>query len=396
LVETHVIEALAEVVGADFVSDDIVVRQAYSRDPHPSVTLRKFKNDPLSIPDLVILPASTEEVQGVYRLANRYGLNIIPMGSGDNLTGLCVPSRSRSAVLDLKRMDKILEINEEDKYIRMQPWNSYARVQTETMKRGLWNGGCPAAPGSNTITSNCLAFGGDWQTSLAYGLGIRGFIAFTIVLPNGDVLRTGPHGANAGDATFWNGPGPDLSCLWEMGAAGGIGVITELMYKLHTWPGGEWPQEEVYAHPPLPDNHRVFWHRFDNAEDAIKAGYAVCYAGIGVGCNLTMKSVDSQVGECHQAETVRLFAEGYYEDFWMYTMLAGFSPGQLDYEEAVYHEIIAECNGKPLPAEKLAKWTTTITTLSAPATSCAGFATVSTSSPPSGAARWRLWWTYTT
>ena len=59
MVETHVIEALAEIVGADFVSDDIVVRQAYSRDPHPSVTLRKFRNDPLSIPDLVILGNSS-------------------------------------------------------------------------------------------------------------------------------------------------------------------------------------------------------------------------------------------------------------------------------------------------------------------------------------------------
>jgi len=355
LIESHIIQAITEIVGPDRVSDDIVVRQAYSRDPHPAQTLRKFKNDPLSIPDLVVLPMNTEEVQALYKMGNRYGLNLIPMGSGNNLTGLCMPTRSRTIIMDLKRMDAIYEINDDAKWIFMQPWNSYARVQTEGMKRGLWNGGTPAAPGTNNIASNCLAFGGDWQTALAYGLGVRGFTAFTWVLPTGDVLRTGSHGIKPGDGTYWNGPGPDLGGLIEMGAAGSIGTVTELIYKLHSWPGGEWPEEEYNHHPPLPANHRVFWHRFENVEDAVKAGNAVCYSGIGIGVNLTMKSVDSQVGEFHQVDTVRLYEEGYYENFWMYTMLAGFSPGQLDYEEKVYLEIIAECNGKELPPDKLYK-----------------------------------------
>ena len=175
MIESHVIQAITEIVGPDRVSDDIIVRQAYSRDPHPAQTLRKFKNDPLAIPDMVVLPMNTAEVQALYKIGNRYGVNLIPMGSGNNLTGLCVPTRSRSIIMDLKRMDAIHEINEEDKWIFMQPWNSYARVQTEAMKRGLWNGGTPAAPGTNNIASNCLAFGGDWQTALAYGLGVRGW-----------------------------------------------------------------------------------------------------------------------------------------------------------------------------------------------------------------------------
>lgn len=355
MIEPHIIQALREVVGPDWVGDDIVIRQAYSRDPHPSITLRKFKKDPLTIPDLVVLPSSTEEVQGVMRIANRYGLNIIPMGSGDNLTGVCIPSRSRSVILDLKRMNRILEIDEENKVIRMQPWVSYARVQTDTMKRGLWNGGTPAAPASNNLISNCLAYGGDWQTSLAYGLGIRGILAFTIVLPSGDVIRTGSHGAQAGDPTYWCGPGPDLKGLWEMGAFGGLGVITEVLYKLHAWPGGEWPEEVVNHHPPLPANHRIFWYRFDNPEDAIKAGYEVCYAGIGIGANLTMRSVDAMVGEFHTSETQRLYDEGYYEPHWMYVMLAGFSPRQLDYEEKILREIMAECHGQELDEERQRK-----------------------------------------
>jgi len=352
LIESFVIQALGEVVGPDFVSDDIVIRQAYSRDPHPSITLRKMKKDPVTIPDAIVIPSTTEEVQGVMRICNRYGVNVIIMGSGDNLTGYCIPRKPKTVILDLKRMDKILEIDEENKVIRMQPWVSYARVQAETMKRGLWNGGTPAAPSSNNLISNVLAYGGDWQTSVAYGFGIRGVLAFTVVLPNGNIIRTGSHGVTPGNPTYWYGPGPDLKCLWEMGTFGAIGVITEVLYKLHTWVGGEWPQEEVYAHPPLPKNHRVFWFRFDKPEQAIKAGHEICYAGISIGVNLTMKSVDSLVGESHQALTIKHYDEGFYEPHWMYIMLAGFSPRQLDYEEKILLEIMKEAGGEVLTGER--------------------------------------------
>ena len=352
MIEPHVYQALAEVVGPDFISDDPAIRECYSRDPHPSITVRKMDKDPVTVPDLIVLPSSTEEVQGVLRIANRYGIHVIPMGSGDNLTGCCIPRRPRTMTLDLKRMNKILEVDEENKCIRMQPWVSYARIQAECMKRGLWNGGTPAAPSSNNAISNVLAYGGEYQTALAYGLGIRSLHSFTVVLPNGDIIRTGSHGINEGDPTFWYGPGPDLKGLWELGAFGGLGVVTEVVWKLHTWPGGDWPVEEVYAHPPLPKNHRVYWHRFDKPEDAIKAGHEICYAGIGVGCNLTMKSVDALCGESHQAMTIKRYDEGFYEPHWMYTMLAGFSPRQLDYEEKVLLEIMKECHGEELTGER--------------------------------------------
>ena len=53
MIEPHVYQALAEVVGAEFVSDDIVIRLAYSSDPHASITVRNLNKDPLTIPDLL-------------------------------------------------------------------------------------------------------------------------------------------------------------------------------------------------------------------------------------------------------------------------------------------------------------------------------------------------------
>ncbi len=350
--EQRVIDAIAAVVGKEWVSNDPVVRQCYSRDPHPSVTVRKLNKDRLTVPDLVVLPASTEEVQAVVRIIRSAGYHLIAMSSGDNLVGVCVPTRPRTVILDLKRMERIYEINESDKFIRMQPWNSYARVQTETMKRGLWTGGAPAAPGTNCVLSNCLTFGGAWQTAQAFSIGARSFLAFTIVLPSGEIIRTGSHGIRPGDGTYWYGPGPDLRGLFEMGAFGSLGIITEVLFKLHTWPGGEWPQEEEYGHPPVPANHRICWYRFNNAEDCMKAAHEVAYAGIGIGVNIPLNAVNAMAGESHQAMTLKRWEEGFYEPFWMYITLSGYSPGQLDYEESVLREIMAECHGEPLNEEQ--------------------------------------------
>jgi len=200
-----------------------------------------------------------------------------------------------------------------------------------------------------------LAYGGEYQTALAYGLGIRSLHSFTVVLPNGDIIRTGSHGMSEDDPTYWYGPGPDLKGLWEMGAFGGLGVVTEVVWKLHTWPGGEWPTEEEYSHPPVPKNHRFYWFRFDNPNDVIKAAHEICYAGVGIGCNIPMKSVNAMCGESKLAESFRLYDENYYENLWMYIITTGFSPRQLDYEEKVILEIIKENNGQVLDEERRRK-----------------------------------------
>jgi hypothetical protein len=352
LIEQHVVQALAEVVGPKYVSTEREICQAYSKDPAPNITLRLMRKDPLCVPEGVIMPSTTEEVQAIMRIANRYGVKIIVLGSGDNLTGLCIPSRTKSMIMDLRRMDKILEIDEENQIARFQPFVSYCRLQAETMKRGLWNGGTPAAPSSNAIIANTLAYGGDWQTSNAYGLGTRSILSMTIVLANGEILRTGSHGMNPGDGTFWYGPGPDVKCIFEILSCGALGVITEVVWKLHTWTSGDWPIEETYGRPPVPKNHRCFWFRFDDNETATKVCHEICYSGIALGVNLTMRSVNSFVGETHQAESTKKYDSGYYEPHWLYVMLEGYSKGQLEYEEKVLHDIVKEIGGEKLDQER--------------------------------------------
>jgi len=226
LIEPHVYQAIANVVGPDFISDDPVVRQTYAKDGAFPAIMKRYKKDPSAIPDLVVLPGSTEEVQGVLRIANRYGLKIVPLITGSNMVSLSICSEPRSIALDLKRMDKILDIDERNMAATIQPYVSFARIQAETMRRGLWNGGTPLAPGSCGLLSNIIN-SGTWQSALAYGVGLRSLVNLTMVLPDGDILKTGS--ATIPDCgNFWcQGPGPDLKGIFEFTNHAGLALITE-------------------------------------------------------------------------------------------------------------------------------------------------------------------------
>ena len=102
----------------------------------------------------------------------------------------CVPMVAKSLALDLKRLDNIVHIDEENLSATIQPHVSFARLQAETMRRGLWNGGTPLAPSNVGILSNMM-FNANWQSAPAYGQGMRSLINLKVILPNGDILNTG-------------------------------------------------------------------------------------------------------------------------------------------------------------------------------------------------------------
>ena len=100
-------DQLVKIVGKDFVSDQKEERYFYARDgglmpPHE--------------PDFVAMPKTTEEVQEIVKLANKEKVPLVPIGAGLALTGLVIPQRG-GIVLDMKRMDKILEVNEKARYV---------------------------------------------------------------------------------------------------------------------------------------------------------------------------------------------------------------------------------------------------------------------------------------
>jgi FAD/FMN-containing dehydrogenase len=102
-----VIEELISIVGKDRVSDNPAEIYLYSRDSGAQ---------PPGRADYVVLPKTPEEISEIVLLAHRHHIPITPLGGGLSLSGIVVPERG-GIVLDMKRMDRILEVDEMNRYV---------------------------------------------------------------------------------------------------------------------------------------------------------------------------------------------------------------------------------------------------------------------------------------
>ena len=336
---------LAEIVGAEFVTDDLAIRHAYAKDASLTSVWRKHKKDPHTIPGWVVLPKDTAEVQGVLQACNRERVPVVTINTGVNMCGVCVPKKENTLMLDLKRMDRILNIDAENMTAVIQPHVNFARLQAETMKRGLWNGGTPLAPGIVGVLSNMM-FNGIWQSALAYGPGMKSLINMKVVLPNGDILETGSRTQPGAGDFWWTGPGPCLKGIFEFTHYGGLGVVTEATIKLHRWVGGEWPQEEAYDRPPLPENHRIFYIEYPDFPSMETGMYEIAHSGIGTHLNTAPDAFNAFNTQPTQALSEKTFREGMWPRHLIYVVLAGISSQrQLEYEEKALRLIVERTGG---------------------------------------------------
>jgi 4-cresol dehydrogenase (hydroxylating) len=183
--------ALAEferVVGAEWVftsdADLELYRDAYS-------PLRGKPEELLAAAALA--PDSTEQVQQIVRIANRRGIPLYPISTGRNLGyGGAAPAYSGSVVLDLKRMNRILEVNERNAYALVEPGVSYFDLHRHIRERGLklWID-CPD-PGWGSVLGNAIDRGGGY-TMAQYRNHFDAHCGMEVVLPDGELHRHGRH-----------------------------------------------------------------------------------------------------------------------------------------------------------------------------------------------------------
>lgn len=223
---------LERIVGPEWVSDDPVILLGYGRDiASLSSILGGFV--PQRAPDFVVLPENTEQVVKVVQVANLHKIPIIPATTGVNVSSTSIPTRGGIRI-DFKRMNKILEINEDDMRAKIQPCVTYAMLQAEAHKRGLQTF-ITAAPATGCPVGNSL-FQGIGRNQNQIGMAFQQIITCEMVIADGTVVRTGPNSDFlARGAYFWHGPGPDLTYL-PMYLHGAFGVVTEMDWKLHPLP----------------------------------------------------------------------------------------------------------------------------------------------------------------
>lgn len=136
-----------------------------------------------------IQPASTEEVQKIVEAANKYGQPLHPVSQGRNLGyGGSSPRLRGTAILYLKRMNKILEVNETSGYALLEPGVSYFELYEHLQRVGskLWID-CPDI-GWGSILGNACDRGAGYTP---YGDHFMFHCGMEVVFPTGKIVRTG-------------------------------------------------------------------------------------------------------------------------------------------------------------------------------------------------------------
>ncbi|MFQ5963911.1 MAG: FAD-binding oxidoreductase [Candidatus Scalinduaceae bacterium] len=212
IIQTNVFEELCDNLGRENVFDNIEERVCYSFDATKERAL----------PDLVIRPHTTKQVSTTVSIANKYKIPICPRGAGTGLSGGAVPIKG-GIVLDLKNMNRIIDINPKDLTITVEPGVVTRDLQNEVSKFRLFY---PPEPGSaefSTIGGNVAECTGG-MTGMKYGVTRDYVLALEIVLPDGSIINTGRK-------TLRSVAGYDLTRFF-VGSEGTIGVFTKITLKL--------------------------------------------------------------------------------------------------------------------------------------------------------------------
>jgi FAD/FMN-containing dehydrogenase len=220
-VKEKVLVELEKIVGVEHVTASRPDLYSYSQD--------MTENEP-AWPDFVVMPDSVEEIQEVLRLANREKIAIIPYTGGDNVGGLTIPLKG-GIILDLRRMNRLIEFNEEDRYIVVEPGFNFGDLRRLFNKKypHLWYS-FPGAPGSSSLISNAMLNGFGRLTNVV-GTNADNINGLEVVLPTGEVVKIGS--CSVTDSWCNLAPLPGLAGLF-LGWQGTTGVVTKISLQL--WP----------------------------------------------------------------------------------------------------------------------------------------------------------------
>ena len=183
-----------------------------------------------------VAPDSTEQVSQIVRTANQYQIPLYAISTGKNLGyGGSAPNLSGSVVLDLKRMNRVIEVDDARHFAIVEPGVAYFDLYRYIQDRGLnvWID-CPD-PGWGSVMGNALDHGVGY-TYNAFRDHFHSHCGLEVVLPSGEIVRTGM-GALPGARTWGEyryGFGPTVDGLF---AQGNVGVVTKM--GIHLMPAPE-------------------------------------------------------------------------------------------------------------------------------------------------------------
>lgn len=236
--DKKIIEQFKNIVGGQNVLTELEERYVYALDA-------TNKQNVENLPDVVVFVETTEQVQQIVKIAYDNEIPIVPRAAGTNLVGACITVKG-GIVMNFSKMNKILEINQENLTARVQPGVVVGVLKDGTEKLGLTYPPDPSNLKVSTIAGSIALSSGGPRT-FKYGTTKDYVIDLKIVLADGQIINTGSNTAK-------NSTGYHLSQLF-IGSEGTLGIIVEATLRLI----------------PKPEGSKVILAYFDKISDAVHA-----------------------------------------------------------------------------------------------------------------------------
>ncbi len=202
----------------------------------------------------VVFPETNEEVSKILKLCNQHKIPVVPFGTGTSLEGNVV-GNDQGITISLEKMNKVLSVNVEDFDCKVQACVTREQLNDYLREDGVF---FPIDPGANAAIGGMASTSASGTMAVKYGTMKTVITGLTVVLPNGDIIKTGSR-------TKKTSAGYNLTNLF-IGSEGTLGVITEIHLRLS----------------PIPESIMSAVCHFKTLEDAVKTAQEVIQYGIPI------------------------------------------------------------------------------------------------------------------
>ena len=238
------LEAFRKISGASHVFVDREVLDQYAHDETEDLHF---------LPDVVIKPASAEEISAILRICNQHRIPVTPRGAGTGLSGGALPHLG-GVLLSVERLNKIIDIDERNLQVTTEPGVITEVLQDAVKAKGLFYPPDPSSRGSCMIGGN-IAENSGGPKAVKYGVVKDYVLNLEVVLPTGEITWTGAN-------VLKNATGYNITQLM-VGSEGTLGIVTKAVLRLI----------------PLPQHDLLMLVPFRKAENACAAVSAIFSKG---------------------------------------------------------------------------------------------------------------------